>query len=276
MSEQTNIQTSESTYETKANQSTEAMESNELIETEDNVDINIDRELIVEKRYRRWALLTVLFDPLKTYEHYASHPTKWIKMLLMIVASGVIGIITAYQIITNKYLLPYIEATFPNMDLNLVSSSEFQQFIMITMTGRYVFGLLISILLMSALVYFVLKLLKEEIMYQHLLAIVVLAQMPILIGWSINLALVEYNTLFSPITSVGYAFQNIEPLFLLAVLNEIDLFSIWSVVLIAIGLRIFSYVSFGRALIVCSFVWLIAILLSSGLSVALEAFKQSF
>jgi hypothetical protein len=77
----------------------------------------------------------------------------------------------------------------------------------------------------------------------------------------------DFDIRFNPFSIGGYLSRADTPKFLMSLLTSIDLFSIWTVVLLAIGFSVASKkLSFGKCLMAIAIPWLVAVVAMAGLA----------
>jgi len=220
-------------------------------------------------------LAGVFFEPGKTFADIAERPNFWVPLILMIAASLAFTITISQRIGWDRVVRQQLEPRMAQMSdaqREAVSKTMDMQVKMASIFG-YVGGVLgvpISYLIVSGILLGIVRgIMSAPVRFKQVFAIMCYASLPGLIFTVLVIAVMflknpdEFN-LQNPLVFNPGAFMDPQsPLkFLRSVASSLDLFTIWTILLVATGLKAAGgkKLSFGGALTAVALPWAILVL----------------
>jgi hypothetical protein len=220
-------------------------------------------------------LTGVFFEPGKTFADIAERPHFWVPLVLMIAASLAFTITISQRIGWDRVVRQQLEprmAQMSDQQREAVSRTMDMQVKMASIFG-YVGGILavpISYLIVAGILLGIVRgIMSAPVRFKQVFAIMCYASLPGLIFTVLAIAVMflknpdEFN-LQNPLVFNPGAFMDPQsPLkFLHSVANSLDLFTIWTILLVATGLKAAGgkKLSFGGALTAVALPWAILVL----------------
>jgi hypothetical protein len=222
----------------------------------------------------------VFFEPPKAFADIASRPTFWVPLILSILVGLVYSFLLGQHVGWN-------EVFRQGMQMNPRAAQQFDQlpadqreramelqarFAPVGAYGAVVVGTPVGILVIAAVLLAIVRgILSAPVGFGQMFAIVAYAGMPRIIQ-TILMTIVmflkkpeEFNTL-NPLAFNPGAFMDPQTSskFVYSLASSLDLFTIWYMVLIAVGIKAAGRkVSFGGALASVIFPWLVVVLIAA-------------
>lgn len=211
-----------------------------------------------------FALLTVLFSPVRTYENFRENPKFVLKLLFVILLATVLSIAMIQMIMANDHLFDlYMQDMQEQMEAGMEGEAMPDEFadtvllfgLIIGVIGT-VFIVFIGIIIATVFIYLFSRLAKMDLKFTHVWAIVTVAQGPVLLLSFISLFFIEQQFVSggAPVTSLAFMVDGLDSPFLSAFFANVEVFTIWSYVLIGLGLSIFAKTSYGKGIAI-SFIY---------------------
>ena len=212
------------------------------------------------------TILQTLFSPARAFEELkreAKFPTMTLIVLLLLVAVNLILMIPVTEKIT-AITMSSMSLPEAQMDtaLQVVHKMRYLQAI------GGVFMTAVALFLYALLMYILTAVAKPVLAYIKSFTIVIYSYLAVVIGDLINTALLYFKgldelknpfeivltgaNLFTSVDKVGATFYTF--------LGLINPFQLWFVILLSIGLKIFTDMKYAKALIICIIFWLITVI----------------
>ncbi|MFJ7938111.1 YIP1 family protein [Peribacillus sp. NPDC096622] len=214
------------------------------------------KEAILLSTTHPLSLIKVLLNPVTFFNKLKTERKLGINIFIILVLYGIVTFFLSQHLLMNND----ISSTLPKELQN-----EKSQLIMVigtTLVGIFQF---VSTVLISTLIYKVILFLTQiRVTFKGLFHIVMVAQIPLIIGKMINLIFINKDTIEMPITSLGFTIKPFtESPFLLNFFSNIEIFSIWSYFIIALGTSVCIGVTRKKSMLIIFSTWLIFLTLSS-------------
>jgi hypothetical protein len=218
-------------------------------------------------------LWRVLIAPEATFRSIAARPT-WALVLLVILALVGVAIYVSFDRIDAQDLVKSMEEQGRQMPPNMTPERLAAITKWTSLGGALVFVPVLYLL--TALVFWVaLRMFGSDIDYRRSLSVTLHGMLPFglasLVGIPIALArehisMTELQSGGLVKSSLGFLVSEDTSKAVQALLTSVDLFSIWSIVLLIIGFRVVGRVARGNATAIVLVVWGIGVLLKVGLA----------
>jgi hypothetical protein len=222
-------------------------------------------------------LLGVLFSPGETFRSIAGRPTWLLPMIVLILLGGSAQFLLQSradqeEVMREQFRIYGVKLSAEQMDKALDQAAN-----PVRRKVGAVVGLTLAIVLQflfAALLWMGFRMFASEISYKSSLATSLYSLMPFAVAALLNiLILLARGTVgFQEVTAGGPLLSNLAFLapedagmVTRGLLQSVDLFSFWAIVLLVIGFRITAQVSRATAIGVVSVVWLLGIALKLGL-----------
>ncbi|EGL82950.1 Protein of unknown function DUF2143 [Caldalkalibacillus thermarum TA2.A1] len=200
------------------------------------------------------ALLTVLYAPVETYKQFKLQPKFGLKLFMLALLMGIFGYVSAVML--PNVLMGDLEAELPPEMLEEDVMATAMLFGAITAAVGGAIGFVIMLLIAALFIFIITKLAQMDLSYKQVLAISTLAQSPMILNGIVSLIFINQTGDLTPVTSLAFLAGEEASLFMFNFLSSIEIFSIWSFVLIGIGLAVFAHASLKKGLAVSLGFWL--------------------
>jgi uncharacterized membrane protein YfhO len=225
-----------------------------------------------------WGRLAgVLLSPVKTFESISARPT-WVVALIVLM---VVSLIFTLAAIPKIDMAAAIQKQMERQDRQ-ISAEQMERITQMAEKMKWISP--ITGLMTQAAVYFLLalifwvlfRLIGDEFSYMHSVAVTTHAFIPQLLSAVLTLPIVFKATALDPeklrsgllASNLGFlAGQGTSP-FLRSVLSSLDIFSLWTVMLLVVGYSIVAKMRRSTAATVTCGLWLLYILGKAGLTAA--------
>ncbi|QHA93600.1 YIP1 family protein [Bacillus sp. N1-1] len=199
--------------------------------------------------YKPSSLLDVFIQPTNFFSSLRIDRKIGMNAYIILVLYGIISFFLAKDLVKSNEVISLLSPELQNESTYLI--------LYIGTSIFSVIQLLFSLLITTALYKLILHLCKIRLTFKGLFHIVLIAQVPILIGKFINLLFIDQGTVTTPITSLGFTVQNfVDSLFLTNLFNSIEVFNIWSILLIGLGVGVCVQVSTKKSISVIALTWI--------------------
>ncbi|WP_191559527.1 YIP1 family protein [Metabacillus idriensis] len=202
------------------------------------------------------GLIQILIKPVEFFSSLRVNRKLGMNILLILAIYGVVSFFLA------KYMMQSSEIT-SILSPELQNGSTYNiLYIGTTLLSvvQFIFNVLITTVIFKVILMFS----KVGVSFKGLYHIVFIAQVPIIIGKIINLLFIEQGTMDTPVTSLGFTIQNIiESNLIVNLLTNFEIFNLWSLFLIGLGVSVCVGVSRKKSYILVFTTWGIFITLSS-------------
>ncbi|MED4117245.1 YIP1 family protein [Priestia megaterium] len=202
------------------------------------------------------SLVKVLLNPITFFSKLKTERKLGINIFIILALYGIVTFFLSQYLLTNNEISSSLPKELQN---------EKSQLIMVigtTLVGifQFVFTVLVSTLLYKIILFFA----QIRVTFKGLFHIVMVAQIPLIIGKIINLIFINQDTVNMPITSLGFTIKPFtDSSFLLNFFSNVEIFSIWSYFIIALGTSVCIGVSRKKSMLIVFSTWLIFLTLSS-------------
>ena len=221
----------------------------------------------------------VLFSPARIFEAIRERPT-WLLALLAVVIISVVG---SYLVTSKLDVEEVVRDSIADSGRQL-SEEQIEQAIDIQEKLMPIFGIAgpllfypAACLLMALIIWVVLKMLGGDFPYKTSFATTVHGMIPNGVGGLLTIPVAmsrgelgyeEVKTGSILASNLGHFASEGTSKAVAAVMNSIDVFSIWSLVLLTIGYAVVARVSRGKAAAVVVGLWVVYILIKVGMAAA--------
>lgn len=195
------------------------------------------------------GLIYILTNPVSYFSNLRVNRKIGINTLIILFLYGIISFFLSKYFMRSTNVIPLLspelrnENTFQILYIGTTILSIFQ----------FIFSMIISTLLYKLFLFFT----NIRLTFKGLLHIVIMAQVPILIGKVINLLFINQETSNIPITSLGFTTQKfIDSVFLSSIFSSLEIFNIWSVILIGLGVGVCVGVPRKKSISIILLSWL--------------------
>ncbi|WHT85434.1 YIP1 family protein [Bacillus cereus] len=217
-----------------------------------------------KKAYRvdTFNILKVLYSPFEFFEEF-NHSKKYIlNIFLIIFLNTVVTWVFTSHIQSSSQLQEVISS-----NKNVITPT-FILILKIIMTLGSFIPLLFNCLVNSFFLFILILTVKETISFRRLYYVVFLAQIPLIIKKSLVIIPFFSNENLVPITSLGYILDsNDSDKFFIDIISQFEVFNIWSVILLGIGLSILTNMSLKKSYILSFSFWIVMICAAGFLNV---------
>ncbi|WP_240523023.1 Yip1 family protein [Bacillus toyonensis] len=198
----------------------------------------MDNSLVVNKEknnYEKPSLIFMITSPISEFERMKIISPIWFPLIFLSVIQAIIGILSVYARHNNPELVKIKQEVFVGMELPLVSQMMLGGFasIFIALITPFIWGIILKIVMM---------LMSKDVSYKKLVSITVFSSVISILGKLINTLL----TLFIggeivTYTSLGSIFEPGTLLYIIC--SKFEVFSIWELIIIGMGLNIVAGLS---------------------------------
>ncbi|MDP4147094.1 MAG: Yip1 family protein [Bacillota bacterium] len=177
--------------------------------------------------------------PSRVFEQYKEKPTFWLKLIVFLLVGVIMSIITTIK--SRPEMEKYMTETLKKAGGGLQTADSVKQIVAIS-TNPVLIGVMglitfVVVVLIASLIYFgLIKLLKGQIKFSQMLAVYTLASMPVVIGDIVK-------TIYMLAANKSIGSDKYHPSYMNTLTSNLDIFIIWQIVLLIIGISTVSGIS---------------------------------
>lgn len=206
------------------------------------------------------ALISVLYSPAETFRQYKKEPKFWLKLILLSLVLGLFSYLS-FLILPDTMMSELEEELPPElMDEKMMAAASVLGGVSAALGGAI--GFFVLILVTAFFLFMLTRLAQWDLSYKEVLAITTLAQAPVILYSLINLIASAITGELTSVTSLAFlaVFSSGAETgsFLYHLLISIDLFTIWSYVLMGFGLAIFAGAALRKGILLSLGYWLVS------------------
>ncbi|MDW8514901.1 YIP1 family protein [Priestia flexa] len=223
------------------------MNQSEVMENKQSVSLSTTNPI---------SLVSALFSPVKFFSQLKVQRKLGVNIFIILVLYGIITYLLSQHLLTNNEIGSMLPKELQN------GKSQMIMVIGTTLVG--IFQFLFTVLFSTLIYKIILSFAKVRVTFKGLFHIVMVAQIPLIIGKAINLLFINENTMEMPITSLGFTIQSwTDSVFILNFFSSLEIFSIWSYFIIALGASVCIGFSRKKSMILVFSTWLVFLTISS-------------
>ncbi|MBA4603586.1 YIP1 family protein [Thermoactinomyces mirandus] len=213
----------------------------------------------------------IIVSPVQVFSSFSSKKEPFVKLLLLIAILNVVfSVFITFELELDKTIIQSQQLSSDEVELAL-KYAKIGTLISSVVMGFFapIISILFQALLLTLIMLFASK---ESGSYRQVLAVTTYSYMPILINSILNMVIIGFGIIdanmllqeFSgKLVSLQILFDDLAPVYS-QILSNIELFSIWSVVLIGLGLSKVYNMKTKKGLLISGFLWLVTTIVSAG------------